>query len=151
MYSKRWAVPSGSYDDGTRRAVWTYQRDHGIKANGIVDPHSWYRLTPDQPLRSYPHPGYLPPIRLHDLRHCAATLALAAGTDMKVISAMLRHSSHKITADTYTTVLPDVAREAAEAVVNLVPRRVQPGCDASDATTSRPPRNSFDHAGGYRQ
>ena len=55
----------------------------------IVDPHTWYQLSPDRPLRTYPHPGYLPPIRLHDLRHCAATLALAAGTDMKVISAML--------------------------------------------------------------
>jgi guanyl-specific ribonuclease Sa len=65
----------------------------------------------------------LPPIRLHDLRHGAATLALAAGIDMKVISAMLRHSSQTITADTYTSILPDVAREAAEAVAAMVPRR----------------------------
>ncbi len=64
----------------------------------------------------------LPPIRLHDLRHGAATLALAAGVDMKVISAMLRHSSMTITADTYTSILPDVAREAAEAVAAMVPR-----------------------------
>ena len=33
----------------------------------------------------------LPPIRLHDLRHGAATLALAA--DIKVVQAMLRHMS----------------------------------------------------------
>lgn len=64
----------------------------------------------------------LPPIRLHDLRHGAATLALAAGTDMKVVSAMLRHSNIGITANTYTSVLPEVAREAAEAAVALVPR-----------------------------
>ena len=55
---------------------------------------------------------------------------------MKVISAMLRHSSHKITADTYTSVLPDVAREAAEAVVSLVPRRKVQASDG--ATTPRP-------------
>ncbi len=41
----------------------------------------------------------LPPIRLHDLRHGAATLALSAGVDMKIVSAMLRHSSLSITAD----------------------------------------------------
>lgn len=117
--------------------MFVFQRDHGLKANGIVDPHTWYRLFPDQPLRTYPHPGYLPPIRLHDLRHLAATLALAAGTDMKVISAMLRHSSHKITADTYTSVLPEVAREAAEAVVSLVPRRNARGARGG-ATTPRP-------------
>ena len=35
----------------------------------------------------------LPPIRLHDLRHGAATLALAAGVEMKVVQHMLRHSS----------------------------------------------------------
>ncbi|MGW6936496.1 tyrosine-type recombinase/integrase [Lentzea sp. NPDC054927] len=43
----------------------------------------------------------LPPIRLHDLRHGAATFALASGADMKVVSTMLRHSSITITADTY--------------------------------------------------
>src|SRR5439155_18622272 len=47
----------------------------------------------------------LPPIRLHDLRHGAATIALAAGVDMKTVQAMLRHSSVSITADTYTSVL----------------------------------------------
>jgi integrase len=64
----------------------------------------------------------LPPIRLHDLRHGAVTLALAAGVDTKVVSAMLRHSTVAITSDTYTSVLPDVARRAAEAVAAMVPR-----------------------------
>jgi integrase len=39
----------------------------------------------------------LPPIRLHDLRHGAATLA--AGKTMKEVSAMLRHSSESITSE----------------------------------------------------
>jgi integrase len=33
----------------------------------------------------------LPPVRLHDLRHGAASLALAAGTDLKTVQAMLGH------------------------------------------------------------
>ncbi|WP_127934014.1 tyrosine-type recombinase/integrase [Nonomuraea polychroma] len=69
----------------------------------------------------------LPPIRLHDLRHGAATLSLAAGNDMKTTSTMLRHSSISITADLYTAVLPDVARAAAEASAALVPRTVTVG------------------------
>jgi integrase len=40
----------------------------------------------------------LPPIRLHDLRHGAATLALASHTDLKVIQQMLGHSSIVTTA-----------------------------------------------------
>ncbi|MEU4424833.1 tyrosine-type recombinase/integrase [Actinoplanes sp. NPDC024001] len=65
----------------------------------------------------------LPPIRLHDLRHGAATVALAAGTDMKVVQEMLGHSTLMLTSDTYTSVLPEVAREAAEAAARLIPRQ----------------------------
>jgi integrase len=64
----------------------------------------------------------LPPIRLHDLRHGAATLALASGADLKVVQEMLGHSSITITADTYTSVLPELARAAAEGVPGILPR-----------------------------
>jgi Phage integrase family len=64
----------------------------------------------------------LPPIRLHDLRHGAATLALAAGVDMKVVQAMLRHASISTTSDLYTNVLPEVARDAAEKTALIIPR-----------------------------
>ncbi|WP_167369604.1 site-specific integrase [Amycolatopsis orientalis] len=69
----------------------------------------------------------LPPIRLHDLRHVAATLMLAAGIDLKVVQETLGHSSWVVTRDTYTSVLPELARSAAEATVALVPRRKTPG------------------------
>ena len=62
----------------------------------------------------------LPPIRLHDLRHGAATLALAAGADLKTVSQMLGHSTIVITADTYTSVLPEHARAAAENTADLI-------------------------------
>lgn len=63
----------------------------------------------------------LPPIRLHDLRHVAATLMLAAGVDIKVVSETLGHSDTRITRDIYQSVLDDLARDAAEKVVQLVP------------------------------
>ncbi|MFB9803875.1 tyrosine-type recombinase/integrase, partial [Streptomonospora salina] len=46
----------------------------------------------------------LPPIRLHDLRHGAASLSLAAGVDVKVVSAELGHSTTAFTQDTYQSV-----------------------------------------------
>ncbi|ONH25237.1 hypothetical protein BL253_28120 [Pseudofrankia asymbiotica] len=64
----------------------------------------------------------LPPIRFHDLRHGAATLALAGGADMKVVQEMLGHSSVAFTSDIYTSVLPQIAFKAAEAAARLVPR-----------------------------
>jgi integrase len=67
----------------------------------------------------------LPPIRLHDLRHGAASLALAAGADLKVVQDMLGHSSIVLTADTYTSVLPEVARKVAEDIASLI---IAAGC-----------------------
>jgi integrase len=64
----------------------------------------------------------LPPIRLHDLRHGAASLSLAAGNDLKTVQAMLGHDSIVLTADTYTSVLPCLAHHAAEATAELVLR-----------------------------
>ena len=47
----------------------------------------------------------LPVIRLHDLRHTAATLALAAGVHPKIVQERLGHSSINITLDTYSHVV----------------------------------------------
>ncbi|WP_198662575.1 site-specific integrase [Nocardiopsis sp. TNDT3] len=69
----------------------------------------------------------LPPIRFHDARHCAASFALAAGVDMKVVSATLGHSRYSFTADTYTSVVPEVAAAAAEATTAIIPRRSRLG------------------------
>lgn len=63
----------------------------------------------------------LPPVRLHDLRHGAATLMLAAGVDVKIVSDTLGHSDTRITRDIYQSVLPEVGRGAAEATAKLVP------------------------------
>lgn len=63
----------------------------------------------------------LPPIRLHDLRHGAATLIHAAGGDLHVIKETLGHSRIGVTSDTYTHLLPQVDRAVAEAAARLVP------------------------------
>ncbi len=64
----------------------------------------------------------LPPIRLHDLRHSAASIAHATGASMKDIQALLRHSSLTITADLYTSVFEDQAAQLAEDMARVVPR-----------------------------
>ena len=65
----------------------------------------------------------VPRIRLHDLRHTNASLALAAGVPMKAVSHRLGHSSMAITADLYTHVIPAVAQDVAERIAAIVPRR----------------------------
>ncbi|MBF4568247.1 tyrosine-type recombinase/integrase [Plantibacter sp. VKM Ac-2880] len=53
-----------------------------------VDPH-FRRITP------------------HDLRHTAASLAISAGANVKVVQRMLGHKSAKVTLDTYAALFPD--------------------------------------------
>ncbi len=55
----------------------------------------------------------LPEIRLYDLRHTAATLALTVGISPKVVSEQLGHASAAFTLDTYSHVLPHMQEEAA--------------------------------------
>jgi integrase len=62
----------------------------------------------------------LPPIRLHDGRHEAASLALAAGVAPKAVQAMLGHSSMRMTTDTYQTVLPEMHAATASASLDLM-------------------------------
>jgi integrase len=62
----------------------------------------------------------LPAIRLHDLRHTNASLALAAGIDIKVVSERLGHSTMAVTADLYTHVVPSLGRDAAKRIAGLL-------------------------------
>jgi integrase len=58
----------------------------------------------------------LPRMRLHDLRHTWASLALAAGVNPKVVSERLGHATVGFTLDTYSHVLPGLQKDAAERV-----------------------------------
>jgi integrase len=62
----------------------------------------------------------LPQIRLYDLRHTAATLALSAGVPVKVVSEMLGHSSVALTLDFYSHVLPHMQEDAARRMAALL-------------------------------
>ncbi len=56
----------------------------------------------------------LPNVRFHDLRHSTATVLLAAGVPLKVVSELLGHSSVAITADIYAHVSPEMQQEAVK-------------------------------------
>ena len=61
----------------------------------------------------------VPKIRLHDLRHTWATLALQAGIHPKVVSERLGHATTGITLDIYSHVQPELDAHAATAVAEL--------------------------------
>jgi integrase len=59
-------------------------------------------------------------VRLYDLRHTAATLGIAAGVSVKVISDQLGHASISFTLERYSHVLPSIQDEAAAKVEKLL-------------------------------
>jgi integrase len=70
--------------------------------------------------KRYAKAAKLPVIRLHELRHSHATLALEAGVAPKVVSDRLGHASTAFTMDVYSDALPAVEETAAAMVAALV-------------------------------
>jgi integrase len=69
------------------------------------DWRTWKRLLHEAGVRD---------IRVHDGRHAAATLLLSEGVHPRVVMEVLGHAQMRTTTDTYSHVLPALAKEAAE-------------------------------------
>jgi integrase len=109
------------------------RQDSDRTKNGLGDAEFFFTDTAGDPLhpahvtdqfQRLVHQAGLPPIRLHDLRHGAASLMLAADVDIKIVQETLGHVTSAYTRDTYTSVYPELAKAAAENTAALV--RVYP-------------------------
>jgi integrase len=74
----------------------------------------------------------LPELTFHGLRHSYASLMLAEGTDISIVSKLCGHSSISVTADIYAHMLKGVGQQAAEGVANRIARTLhtQPAVSA---------------------
>ncbi|MDH4119178.1 MAG: site-specific integrase [Acidimicrobiia bacterium] len=78
----------------------------------------------------------MPAIRFHDLRHTHATLLIAAGVPVKVVSERLGHANPGFTMATYQHVLPGMGADAANRFAALLTtHRDRPGSHPDDAAT----------------
>ncbi len=59
-------------------------------------------------------------IRPYDLRHTCATLLLASGENVKVVSERMGHSSASLTLDVYSHTLPDMQQGAANKLQEIL-------------------------------
>lgn len=62
-------------------------------------------------------------MRFHDLRHLHASLMLAAGEDMAIVSKSMGHATSQITRDLYAHMVGDAARTAVEGAAGILPAR----------------------------
>jgi len=99
------------WDDGWVESGLVFTQEDG----SALDPESISRYW-----RQAVKKSMLPNIRLHDLRHTHATLALQAGIHPKVVSERLGHATVSITLDTYSHAIPAMQEEAAALIAGLV-------------------------------
>ncbi len=101
--------------------------DAGYQDHGLIfcrpDGHPYhpesFSKTFDRRLGQPKYPA-LAKIRLHDLRHTWATLALAAGVDVAIVSKRLGHGSPMTTWQTYQHVVAGMQTDAAQRVAALI-------------------------------
>ena len=106
-------------------AIGKGYEDHGLvfamESGGPVHPDS-FSQTFERTVRRLG----LPKIRLHDLRHTHASIGLAAGVPVKLMSERLGHATAAFTQDVYMHAIPALEEAAANQIAELVFGTEQP-------------------------
>ncbi|MGH4013151.1 MAG: site-specific integrase [Pseudonocardiaceae bacterium] len=110
------ALQRQSARQAVERAEWAeaYEDDGLVFARENGPP-----LRPDRVLDRFHEltaQAGLPRVRLHDLRHLAATLMLTSGVPLPLVSKTLRHAQTGITADLYGHLTREAAVAAADSL-----------------------------------
>ncbi|ABW10898.1 hypothetical protein Franean1_1458 [Parafrankia sp. EAN1pec] len=98
-----------------------YRREH-TEHDWTIDQLAARHFMPAEAIDTAITFGPLPPIRLHDLRHTAASLTYRATKDLKVVSELLGHASVHFTGDIYTSIFANADRAAAKAAADIAPK-----------------------------
>ncbi|MFD9355292.1 tyrosine recombinase XerC [Streptomyces sp. NPDC060031] len=83
----------------------------------------------------------VPRITVHDLRHLAATITITAGVPLTVVSKTLRHSTLSTTANIYSHLTQQAAREAVDIIDHTLTGAEKASHPTGRAAWLRPPRD----------
>ncbi|KUJ66008.1 hypothetical protein ACZ90_40770 [Streptomyces albus subsp. albus] len=80
----------------------------------------------------------VPRTTLHDLRHLAATISITAGVPLTVVSKTLRHSTLSTTANIYSHLTTQAARQAVDTIDHVLTRAARPATPPIRIPATRP-------------
>ncbi|MEW2368057.1 tyrosine-type recombinase/integrase [Streptomyces sp. NPDC006656] len=120
------------------------------RARRHSDPSDPFSRPDGQPLR--PHTvldrlqqlskeAGVPRVTVHDLRHLAATITITAGMPLTVVSKTLRHSTLSTTANIYSHLTQQAAREAVDTIDQTLTRAQKRSDRRAWLERLRPPRD----------
>lgn len=113
--------------DELARACEGKTRDQLIFGDGIAHVRATYGRRPwfeAAVQRCQAVDATFPRVTIHDLRHTAASLAVSAGANVKVVQRMLGHKSAAMTLDTYADLFDDDLDAVSNALDDVRARRV---------------------------
>lgn len=106
-----------------------WQGSHVLQENRLFTQADGSPMAPSSPRHRFKefvaiynetHENKLPEIRLHDLRHTAASLLIASGMDPVTVAHRLGHADVAVTLNTYSHMFPDKDREASDVLSRLL-------------------------------
>ncbi len=130
-----------------RQLVEVFEWADGYEDNGLVFTRENGAMLRPRHLLAHFHElseeAGVPKVRIHDLRHLAATLMLTNGVPLALVSKTLRHSQVGITANLYGHLTQEAAHAAADSLggaLDVAAAKMIADRAAQDATTLRPHR-----------
>ncbi len=115
----RYRLQVGAYWEGDN---WIFTQDNG-KMMSYYTPYSTLQDILNHYNADKAEADKLPMIPFHGLRHTKATLQIAAGTDVRTVSAILGHRETSTTMNIYSHSLQTAEQEAAANMERLLARQ----------------------------
>ncbi len=115
----RYRLKVGAYWQGGN---WIFTQDNSSMMNYATPCHALHD-TIDRYNADKAEKDRLPVIPFHGLRHTKATLQIAAGTDIRTVSAILGHRETSTTMDIYSHSLQTAEQEAANKIEQLLEKQ----------------------------
>ncbi|WP_406368437.1 tyrosine-type recombinase/integrase [Streptomyces sp. NBC_01546] len=96
-------------------------------------------------LRQLSKEAGVPRVTVHDLRHLAATITITAGVPLTLVFKTLRHSTLSTTANVYSHLTQQAAREAVDTIDHTLTRAQKRNDRRAWLERLRPPRDHIQH------
>jgi integrase len=105
-----WKLKRGAKYQNTHNLIFTNPKGSPLHLSNLRDKH-FNRIL---------EKAKLPKIRIYDLRHTMATLALLENVHPKKVQDRLGHSQYAITMDTYSHIIPGMQNEVSNVLDNVL-------------------------------
>ncbi|MEV4440828.1 tyrosine-type recombinase/integrase [Streptomyces sp. NPDC049577] len=142
--SRNWVAISGRVAAALRRR--RYERcpstAQGLEGDFVFHRNDGRPLHPEYTLNRFhllAREAGVSRTTIHDLRHLSATISINAGVPLTVVSKTLRHWTLSTTANVYSHLTPQAAREAVDVIDKILTRADQPPTPPQPIPAPRPP------------